>query len=154
MFLLLDISFSSTLMDFYYSINFLLSLNCMYTRRSRTTIYHQHQSVLPARDSQGNPYYLSLSLLVIALGESSGFSELMNIFGGWTAIVCHCVGVHWWMSLMFLTVPNMSCLYWFICEIWSGCTAAVLWGAASRICSKQHTASCVVLIYFFLPVFH
>ena len=45
-------------------------------------------------------------------------------------------------SLLSPTLSNTSCQFYVdVCWEVSGCTTAVLWSAALRICSKQHTAS-------------
>ena len=80
---------------------------------------------------------------------SSVRTELMNISSCWSVNTGVSMCRSPWMNVTYefiitsTAVPSMSCssyLEVLRCET-SGCTATVLWNAASRICSKQHTAS-------------
>ena len=87
----------------------------------------------------------------ITLGKSSRqylvFTQSWIIFADKLTLMCSCIGVHWWISLLNLSLLLELYPAWFGPLIWMVFEMRgkwqftyCLWGAASRICSKQHAA--------------
>ena len=78
------------------------------------------------------------SLLTIFLGKSSRWYRVSGVSMCWSPLK----NIAYKLILTSPAVPSISCsFYLFVRWEVNGCTSAVLWCAASRICSEQHVTS-------------
>ena len=111
--------------------------------------------------SSSNPFTIYPYQSLYFVSPFNSIQCLHKVFVDWSKLVCPYVGDSRRRLLMSLSLLYQNCtaclahLGWFVRSEVSGHIAALLWGTASRICSKQYTASlCSSHLAFFYQLFH
>ena len=109
--------------------------------------HHHHEDMLIACIPLAFSWHPSLCIWNFLFTTLTTHTELIKVFAGQQKCVCMSESIrehHLWIHpYIFISAQHVLFAYLGLLVRWkvSGHTAAILWGAPSRICSKEHAVS-------------